>query len=145
LCRSRVCLRARECDLSDFAAPGIDRARSRRAIPADADEAHRSHQSRLRRFDGAAASRRKKIGVTLEDLTAATQMLVRVPSVNPSIAPREGHGESQVAAVARDWLLEHGVRAWLEDAAPGRSNLVAEVGAGAGPLLVFCAHLDPGR
>jgi acetylornithine deacetylase len=80
--------------------------------------------------------------VTLEDLTAATQMLVRVPSVNPSIAPREAHGESQVAAVARAWLLEHGVRAWLEDATPGRSNLVAEVGAGAGPLLVFCAHLD---
>jgi acetylornithine deacetylase len=69
-------------------------------------------------------------------------MLVRVPSVNPSIAPREAHGESQVAAVARDWLLTHGVRAWLEDAAPGRSNLVAEVGASVGPLLVFCAHLD---
>jgi acetylornithine deacetylase len=80
--------------------------------------------------------------VTLEDLTAATQMLVRVPSVNPSIAPREAHGESQVATVARDWLQTHGVRAWLEDAAPGRSNLVAEVGAGTGPLLVFCAHLD---
>ena len=112
----------------------------------------RSRQSPMRQIDpkdhdydgarAAAVARRKEIGVTIEDLTAATQMLVRVPSVNPSIAPREAHGESQVAAVARDWLLTHGVRAWLEDVAPGRSNLVAEVGAGAGPLLVFCAHLD---
>lgn len=27
-------------------------------------------------------------------------------------------------------------------AAPGRPNIVAEVGKGRGPTLVFCAHLD---
>ncbi len=34
------------------------------------------------------------------------------------------------------------MRAWLEEAAPGRSNVVGEVGMGTGPTLVLCAHLD---
>ncbi|MBI2220232.1 MAG: M20/M25/M40 family metallo-hydrolase [Acidobacteria bacterium] len=72
----------------------------------------------------------------------AVRTLVRVPSVNPTIAPDEGTGEAAVAAAARDWLAAHGVRAWLEEAAPGRPNAVAEIGAAAGPALVFCAHLD---
>jgi acetylornithine deacetylase len=78
--------------------------------------------------------------ITVEDLQDATQMLVRVPSVNPSIAPREAYGESAIANVACEWLSIRGVRAWLEEAAPGRPNLVAEVGPADGPL--FCAHLD---
>ena len=70
------------------------------------------------------------------------QQLVRVPSVNPSIAPDEAHAETAVAAAACGWLQAHGVRAWTEDAAPGRPNAVAEIGGGDGPTLVFCAHLD---
>jgi acetylornithine deacetylase len=72
----------------------------------------------------------------------AVQTLVRIPSVNPTIAPGEGTGEQAVAAAARDWLLGHGVNAWLEEAAPDRPNCVAEVGGGDGPVVVFCAHLD---
>jgi acetylornithine deacetylase len=68
--------------------------------------------------------------------------LVRVPSVNPAIAPGEAHGETAVATFARDWLTARGVKAWLEDAAPGRPNVVAEVGSGEGPTLVLCGHLD---
>jgi acetylornithine deacetylase/succinyl-diaminopimelate desuccinylase-like protein len=70
------------------------------------------------------------------------QALVRIPSVNPAIAPDEAHGEGAIAAFARDWLNARGVRAWLEEAAPGRPNVVAEVGGGEGPTLVLCAHLD---
>ncbi len=70
------------------------------------------------------------------------QTLVRVPSVNPTIAPAEGTGESAVAEAARLWLANHGINAWLEEAAPGRPNCVAEIGAAEGPTLVFCAHLD---
>jgi acetylornithine deacetylase len=62
--------------------------------------------------------------------------------VNPTIAPGEGHGEQDVAEAARDWLMDHGVKAWLEEAAPGRPNCVAEVGEGDGPTLILCAHLD---
>jgi len=67
--------------------------------------------------------------------------LVRVPSVNPAIAPDEAHGEAAVAGFARSWLVEHGVEAWLEEAAPGRPNVVARIGA-SGPTLVLCGHID---
>ena len=70
------------------------------------------------------------------------QQLIRIPSVNPTLVPDEPHGEVAVAAFARDWLAQRGMRAWLEEAVPGRPNAVAEVGDGNGPTLVFCAHLD---
>ena len=72
----------------------------------------------------------------------AVQLLVRTPSVNPSIAPDEAHGEAAVAATACEWLNSHGVKAWLEDAGPGRPNAVGEVVGGDGPTIVFCAHID---
>ena len=75
-------------------------------------------------------------------LVDAVQTLVRVPSVNPTIAPEEGTGERAVAEAARDWLQRQGVKAWLEEAAPDRPNCVAEVGIGSGPTLAWCAHLD---
>lgn len=100
--------------------------------------------------------------LTPELVIDAVQTLVRVPSVNPAIAPEEGHGEADVAAAAKRWLDAHGVRAWLEDAAPGRPNVVAEVAGDGpstgsrrperpiddvravegGPTLALCAHLD---
>lgn len=69
-------------------------------------------------------------------------LLIRVPSVNPAIAPAEAHGESAIAAFACEWLAAHGVHAWTEECAPGRPNAVAEVRGGEGPTLVLCAHLD---
>ncbi|MGE5814246.1 MAG: M20/M25/M40 family metallo-hydrolase [Acidobacteriota bacterium] len=72
----------------------------------------------------------------------AIQTLVRVPSVNPTIAPEEGTGEQAVATAARDWLRRHGVDAWLEEAAPGRPNCIAAIGSEGGKSLVWCAHLD---
>lgn len=69
--------------------------------------------------------------------------LVAIPSVNPTLAPDEGQGEGEIAAFACRWLTERGVRAWLEEAAPGRPNAVAQVGEmGDGPALVLCAHID---
>src|SRR5262245_65694430 len=70
------------------------------------------------------------------------EQLVRVPSVNPTLFPDEAHGEAAIAAFACEWLTTRGVRAWTEEAAPGRPNAVAEVGEGAGPTVVLCAHLD---
>jgi acetylornithine deacetylase len=70
-----------------------------------------------------------------------TQQLIRIPSINPTLAP-EGKGESAIAAFARDWMLGHGMRSWLEEPAPGRPNAVGECGNGRGPTLVLCAHLD---
>ena len=70
------------------------------------------------------------------------QQLIRIPSVNQTLAPEERHGEAAIAAFASQWLAARGLRSWLEEAAPGRPNAVAEVGEGAGPVLVLCAHLD---
>jgi acetylornithine deacetylase len=77
-----------------------------------------------------------------DSLVALAGDLIRVPSVNPAIAPDEAHGERAVASFACEWLSTHGVKAWLEEAAPGRPNAVAEVVGGPGPTLVLCAHLD---
>lgn len=79
-----------------------------------------------------------------DSVRALLEALVRTPSVNPTLAPGEGSGEAAVAALACAWLEARGVRAWLEEAAPGRPNAVAEVGDGDGdgPTLVLCAHLD---
>src|SRR6516164_3128456 len=70
------------------------------------------------------------------------QQLIRIPSVNPVLAPDEGHGEAGIAGFARDWFSSRGIQSWLEEAVVHRPNAVAEVGNGDGPSLVFCAHLD---
>jgi acetylornithine deacetylase len=80
--------------------------------------------------------------LSLAGLAELTAALVRIPSVNPSIAPEERGDERAIARFACDWLEAHGARAWMEDAAPGRPNAVAEVVGGDGPTLVLCAHLD---
>jgi acetylornithine deacetylase len=77
-----------------------------------------------------------------DHVAALAADLIRIPSVNPAIAPDEGRGEAAVAGFACEWLAARGVRAWLEEAAPGRPNAVAEVAGGEGPTLVLCAHLD---
>ncbi len=68
--------------------------------------------------------------------------LISIPSVNPTLAPEEPYGEKAIAEFARDWLQAHGVLAHLEEAAPGRPNVYAEVSSGKGPTLCLCAHLD---
>lgn len=80
--------------------------------------------------------------VSRSEVLEILQELIRTPSVNPSIAPDEGHGEEAIGKVARQWLEAKGVKSWLEEAAPGRPNVVAEVGAGRTGTVVFCAHLD---
>ena len=70
--------------------------------------------------------------------------LIRIPSVNPALAPEEAHTERAIADFACGWLNARGVRAWQEEAAPGRPNVVGEVGCaeGEGPTLILCGHLD---
>ncbi|HUK31937.1 MAG TPA: M20/M25/M40 family metallo-hydrolase [Candidatus Acidoferrum sp.] len=70
------------------------------------------------------------------------QLLVATPSVNPTLAPREGKGEEAIAEVIRRWFTARGVESWVEEPAPGRPNAIARVGSGAGPVLVLCAHVD---
>lgn len=77
-----------------------------------------------------------------ESILELLQQLVRIPSVNPDVAPDEGTGERAIAEFARDWLAERGVDAWVDEVAPGRCNAVAQTGDARGPTLVACAHID---
>ncbi len=76
------------------------------------------------------------------DVLPVLEQLIRIPSVNPALCPQEGSGESEIARFASAWLAERGLESRLEEAAPGRPNVVAECGRGDGPRLVLCAHLD---
>jgi acetylornithine deacetylase len=82
------------------------------------------------------------------DPIALLESLVRIPSVNPSLAPEEATGEGAIAEFIREWLIGQGVPAVCEEVAPGRPNVVGTVGrppgeaGGAGKTLVLCAHID---
>jgi acetylornithine deacetylase len=82
------------------------------------------------------------VSVHLLSVTEVLAGLVNIPSVNSSLAPLEGTGEAAIAEFACAWLKAHGVAAWLEEAAPGRPNVVARIDGGDGPTVVLCAHLD---
>jgi acetylornithine deacetylase len=77
----------------------------------------------------------------LPEVLPVLAALVRIPSVNPTLDPVAGGGEAAIARWAHGWLESHGLRSRLEEAAPGRPNVVAETGGGE-PTLVLCAHLD---
>ena len=77
-----------------------------------------------------------------ESILDLLQQLIRIPSVNPTLAPAEGTGERAIAEFARSWLGSHGVKAWIDEIEGDRVNAVAEAGTGDGPVLVGCAHID---
>ncbi len=78
------------------------------------------------------------------DARALARALVRVDSRNPSLAAG-APGEAPCAQLLHDVLGAWGFRAKLQEAAPGRPNLVARIGgsaAGASRSLMFNGHLD---
>lgn len=77
-----------------------------------------------------------------ESILELLQQLIRIPSVNPLLAPDDGTGEQAIAEFARDWLTSRGVEAWMDEVAPGRFNTVSQTGENTGPVLVACGHLD---
>lgn len=62
--------------------------------------------------------------------------LIRVPSENPP------GNEDAIAGTLVSYFEGSGVTARLREVRPGRPNVVAEVGSGDGPTLVFNGHLD---
>lgn len=68
--------------------------------------------------------------------------LIRIPSVNPSLAAGERVDEMQIAVFIRNWLEQHGIKASIEEVMPGRPNVYAEIGDGDGLTLCLCAHID---
>lgn len=67
--------------------------------------------------------------------------LVAIDSRNPSLCasgPGEGAVAHHLAGVLRQW----GFRVTLQDAAPGRPNVIARIGPAGGRSLMFNGHLD---
>jgi acetylornithine deacetylase len=82
------------------------------------------------------------VNVARGDGAALTRELVRVDSRNPSLVAH-APGEQAVARLLADVLAAWGLDAKLQDAAPGRPNVVATLrGRGGGRSLMFNGHID---
>jgi acetylornithine deacetylase len=84
------------------------------------------------------------VRVARGDAVALTRELVRIDSRNPSLVAG-APGEARVARALSEILGEWGFHVELQDAAPGRPNVVARVGAPGPPgsrSLMFNGHLD---
>ncbi len=67
--------------------------------------------------------------------------LVAIDSTNPDLGP--GAGEGEIAGAVAGWLADAGLDRVVEEAAPGRPNVVAvAAGSGGGRRLMVNAHLD---
>lgn len=68
--------------------------------------------------------------------------LVAADSVNPSLVPGAA-GERDVAELASRTLVAAGLDVVMQEAAPGRPNVIGVLdGRSPGPTVMFCGHLD---
>ncbi len=78
----------------------------------------------------------------MSDLVELTRSLVAVESVNPDLGTG-GSGEEAAARVVAEWSERAGLHVELEQAAPGRPNVIATArGSGDGRSLLLNAHMD---
>ncbi len=79
--------------------------------------------------------------LTKGDAVSLTRTLVECDSRNPSLVAG-GPGEHGVATLLAGVLESWGFAVELIEAAPGRPNVVARIGALGAPVLLFNGHLD---
>jgi len=78
----------------------------------------------------------------LSDVANLTARLVEIESINPDVVPG-GSGEVAIAQFVAAWCERAGLDVSLEEAAPGRPNVVAVArGSGGGQSLMLNAHTD---
>jgi acetylornithine deacetylase/succinyl-diaminopimelate desuccinylase-like protein len=74
------------------------------------------------------------------DVLPLLERLVSIDSVNPGLG---GVGEAEIAAFVADWARGVGLEVELDEAAPGRPNVIATArGTGGGRTLLLNAHTD---
>ena len=74
------------------------------------------------------------------ELLPLLERLVSIDSVNPGLG---GPGEAEIAAFVAEWATEAGLEVELDEAAPGRPNVIATArGSGGGKTLLLNAHTD---
>jgi len=75
-------------------------------------------------------------------LAELLQELVRIDSVNPDLIPG-GAGEGEIARFIAGWCERAGLEVEIEEAAPGRPNVIATArGSGGGRVLMLNGHVD---
>jgi acetylornithine deacetylase len=68
--------------------------------------------------------------------------LVAIDSINPSLVPGSA-GEQRIAEFVTAWLADEGLLVQLQEAAPGRPNVIARLpGRANGRSLMLNAHMD---
>jgi acetylornithine deacetylase/succinyl-diaminopimelate desuccinylase-like protein len=68
--------------------------------------------------------------------------LIAIDSVNPSLVPG-GAGEKEIADAVATELRNIGLDVEVEEAAPGRPNVIGVLeGRAPGRSLMYCGHLD---
>jgi acetylornithine deacetylase len=78
----------------------------------------------------------------VSELVDLLSELVSIDSVNPGLVPGAA-GEAQVARLVAGWLERAGLEVEVDDAAPGRPNVVGIApGSGGGRTLLLNAHTD---
>ena len=78
----------------------------------------------------------------MSDVANLTARLVEIESINPDVVPG-GSGEVAIAQFVAAWCERAGLDVSLEEAAPGRPNVVAVArGSGGGRSLMLNAHMD---
>jgi acetylornithine deacetylase len=74
------------------------------------------------------------------DVLPLLERLVAIDSVNPELG---GPGEGEIAAFVATWAEDAGLEVELDEAAPGRPNVIATArGTGGGRTLLLDAHTD---
>lgn len=81
--------------------------------------------------------------ITPGDVVALTRALVRIDSRNPGLVPG-APGEAGVARMLAATLESWGFRVSMQEAMPGRPNVIARIGdaAAGAPVLMFNGHVD---
>ena len=78
----------------------------------------------------------------MSDVAELATQLVAMESINPDIVAG-GSGEGAVARFVAEWCERAGLETELEEAAPGRPNVIAVArGSGGGRSLILNAHMD---
>ena len=78
----------------------------------------------------------------MRDVVELASRLVQTESINPELDP-SARGEGPVARIIAQWCERAGLAVTVEDAAPGRPNVVATArGSGGGRTLLLNGHVD---
>jgi acetylornithine deacetylase len=75
------------------------------------------------------------------DAVALLKLLTSFDSRNPALVPGAA-GEGQLSRALADTLASWGFRVELQEAAPGRPNVIARVGPSGAGALMFNGHVD---